>query len=97
MRIDLLLKYLCLVKSRSIAKSLCEKGAVRIFERPVRASSQVREGDHISLETRGGTLVVEIQQVPQKQLSRALAPTHYRRIAWTPRGDPDADFWEDGS
>jgi ribosome-associated heat shock protein Hsp15 len=97
MRIDLLLKYLCLVKSRSSAKSLCDKGAVRIFERPVRPSSRVREGDHITLETRGGTLVVEIVELPGKQMSRALAPTCYRRVAWTPRGDPDADFWEDGS
>jgi ribosomal 50S subunit-recycling heat shock protein len=94
MRIDLLLKYLCLVKSRSIAKSLCDKGAVRIFERPVRPSNQVRVNDHITLDTRGGTLVVEIQEIPNKQLSRTLAPTYYRRIAWTPKSDLDADFWE---
>jgi ribosomal 50S subunit-recycling heat shock protein len=97
MRIDLLLKYLCLVKSRSLAKILCDKGAVRIFERPVRPSSQVKEGDHITLETHRGTLIVEIHQLPNKQLSRVLAPTYYRRVAWAPRSDPDADFWEDGS
>ncbi|NIM19311.1 MAG: hypothetical protein GTO51_02920 [Candidatus Latescibacteria bacterium] len=95
MRIDLLLKYLCLVKSRSIAKSLCENGAIRIGVRRARPSSAVREGDRLTLELRGGSLLIEVLEIPKKQLSRSAAPQYYQRIEWTPRSTMDEEFWEE--
>ena len=44
MRVDLILKYLCLVKSRSIAKTLCEKHLVLINGEPARPSARVGAG-----------------------------------------------------
>ncbi len=95
MRTDLLLKYLCLVKSRSMAKNLCESGAVKIGERLARPSSNVTEGDRLTVEKHEGTLVFEVLQVPDKQLSRSAAPQYYERVRWTPREGIGLDDWED--
>ncbi len=96
MRIDLLLNYLCLAKSRSIAKSLCNDGAVRIGDRIARPSSHVREGEVLSLETRAGTRVLEVLRIPDRQLSKSLAPEYYREIRYTRRREAEFDDWEEG-
>ena len=92
MRIDLLLKYLCLVKSRSSAKNLCGKGDVRIDGRAVRPSATVKEGDRLTIVDRRGTLEVKVLQLPIKQLSRALAPDYYERVNWTSAEDIDLGY-----
>ena len=92
MRIDILLKFLCLLKSRSSAKNLCEKGDVRISGRAVRPSATVREGDRVTLVKRNDTLEVQIVRLPDKQLSRAIAPDYYERVSWTSSEGIDLDF-----
>ena len=92
MRIDLLLKYLCLVKSRSSAKNLCGKGDVHIDGRAVRPSATAKEGDRLTIINRSGTLEVKVLQLPDKQLSRALAPDYYERISWTSAEGIDLDY-----
>ena len=67
MRIDLVLKYLCLAKSRSSAKALCDRGAVLVNGDTARASSVIHPGDRI-----------EIIEVPQRQASKAEAPAYYK-------------------
>lgn len=78
MRIDLFLKYVCLVKSRSRAQALCQEGAVTINARPARPSSQVNEGDRLELVLPGRRLIIGIEQVPARQLSKHDAPDAYR-------------------
>jgi ribosome-associated heat shock protein Hsp15 len=92
MRIDLLLKYFCLVKSRSIAKNLCEKGAVLLGGRAVRPSTTVREGDRVAITKGGGTLEIEVLRIPEKQLSRTSAPDYYTRIQWASSAETDLDI-----
>jgi ribosome-associated heat shock protein Hsp15 len=80
MRIDVLLKQLCLLKSRSAAKALCEKRAILINDKPVKPSSTVKAGDRITIHYSHRTLTLNVTDLPDKQLSRSAAPTYYKVI-----------------
>jgi ribosomal 50S subunit-recycling heat shock protein len=92
MRIDLALKHLCLVKSRSIVKHLCGDGAVTINDRPARPASIARSGDTVSIRFPHRTITLELLDVPEKQLSKTVAPTYYRTISDEPMRNDDDDF-----
>lgn len=83
MRVDLALKYLCLVKSRSSVKQLCDDGAVVVNGHPAKPSASLRTGDRISIGFSRRTLTIELLVVPEKQLSKAVARTYYRTISDT--------------
>ena len=80
MRVDLALKYLCLARSRSSVKTLCDKQAVRVNGRAIKASSNLHANDHVVIERRGGVLDVVIIAVPGKQLSKTEAREYYRVV-----------------
>jgi ribosome-associated heat shock protein Hsp15 len=80
MRVDLLLKYLCLAKSRSAAKAACDEDGVSINGSPARAASIVRVGDAVSLRTDTRELTIEILELPTRQASKAEAPRCYRVV-----------------
>ncbi len=90
MRIDLALKHLCLVKSRSVAKSLCDNRKVVIDGNTVRASHRVSAGERITIHFRARTLTVELLETPRKQLSKSAAVDYYRPVE-TPRTDARRD------
>jgi ribosomal 50S subunit-recycling heat shock protein len=92
MRIDLALKHLCLVKSRSIVKHLCEDGAVTINDRPARPAAVVRAGDHLAIRFPHRKLIIELVDVPGKQLSKSTAPTYYRIVSDEKTRDDDDYF-----
>lgn len=80
MRIDLALKYLCLAKSRSAVKSLCDNQAVWINERPVKPSASLHVGDTVRIVTASGMLTISLLTIPDKPLSKATAPAYYQVI-----------------
>ena len=80
MRIDLALKFLCILKSRSSAKHLCHDNAILVNDLPVKPSAGVRTGDKITIRFPGCTLSIRLLDVPEKQLSKTLAPTYFERI-----------------
>ena len=80
MRIDLLLKALCLVKTRSLARKGCESGSVRIGGAQVKPSREAAAGDIIEIRWPGRTLVVELLEVPAGQVPKRDAPKFYRVI-----------------
>jgi ribosomal 50S subunit-recycling heat shock protein len=95
MRIDLVLKYLCLAKSRSMAKALCERDAVILNGDPASASATVRAGDRVTVRFPRRDVSVVIDRVPEKQLSKANALAYYRSVdvpAAERRDDPLADL-----
>ena len=98
MRIDLALKSLCLVKTRSIAKSLCDNGRILIDGRSVRPSHRVETGQRVTIHFRARTVTIELVQIPPKQLSKSAAVDYYRRVE-TPLADaqsaPDGEDWRD--
>ncbi len=78
MRVDLALKRLLLVRSRSEAKEACDVGSVFINGKPAKASAEVRVGDHLRVDYAHRTLEVELLADVGKNVSRAEAKTLYR-------------------
>jgi ribosomal 50S subunit-recycling heat shock protein len=70
MRVDLLLKYLCLVKTRNQGRKGCEAGCVKVNGRAAKPSQEVREGDIIEIRYPRRLLVVEVTEVPRGQVPR---------------------------
>jgi ribosome-associated heat shock protein Hsp15 len=91
MRVDLALKYLCLVKSRSSVRHLCEDDSLRINDRPVKPSALLRPGDRVAIRSPQRSLVVEVLRVPEKQLSRQVAATFYTKIEESGPDETDDD------
>jgi ribosomal 50S subunit-recycling heat shock protein len=71
-RLDRVLKFLCLVKTRSQGTQACKEGRVLVNGAPARPSHEVRAGDRIVLRDRMGVheTRVEIVQVPDRQVAR---------------------------
>ena len=86
MRIDSLLKALCLVKTRSLARKGCETGNVRINGAVVKPSREAAEGDVIEIRRTGHSLVVELLEMPKGQTSKRDAPRFYRIVRETRTG-----------
>jgi len=78
MRLDLALKRLLLVKSRSEGKEACDVGAVHVNDKPAKAAQEVRVGDRIRIDYAHRTLEVELLADIGKNVSRADAKTLYR-------------------
>jgi len=63
MRLDLVLKQSGLIKRRTVAKELADRGRILINERAAKPSSEVRNGDILELHLGNRVLVVEISFV----------------------------------
>ncbi len=70
MRVDLLLKALCLVKTRSQGKKGCEAGAVKINGKAVKPGREVKAGDILEIKYPKRVVVAEIVDVPRGQVAR---------------------------
>jgi ribosomal 50S subunit-recycling heat shock protein len=75
-RVDLALKRLLLVKSRTEGKEACDVGAVG-----VKASAEVGAGDRIRLDYARRSLEIELLAEIGKNVSRADAKTLYRVVS----------------
>lgn len=80
MRIDLLLKSLCLVKTRSQAHKGCEAGCISLNGRSAKPAAEVRAGDLIEIRFPRRLLAVEILEVPDGQVPRRDRERHYRVV-----------------
>jgi ribosomal 50S subunit-recycling heat shock protein len=78
MRVDLALRRLLLVKSRTEAKEACDVGAVHVNGKPAKASQEVRTGDRIRVDYAHRTVEVELLSDIGKNVSRADAKALYR-------------------
>ena len=88
-RLDLWLKFTCLVKHRSEATEACRGGLVKVNERRVKPAADVRIGDVIELiEPRYRKVVV--LAIPPRQASKEEARTLYRDE--TPPPPPSEPF-----
>ncbi len=81
MRVDLALKRLLLVKSRTEGKEACDVGAVAVNGKRVKASAEVGPGDHIKVDYAHRSLEIEILAEIGKNVSRANAKTLYRVLS----------------
>jgi ribosomal 50S subunit-recycling heat shock protein len=90
MRVDLALKYLCLVKSRSSVKHLCDDDSVLVNDQAVKPAATLRTGDRITIRFPHRTLTIALLAVPERQLSKSAAPAYYEKIADISTEDEDA-------
>jgi ribosomal 50S subunit-recycling heat shock protein len=81
MRVDIFLKQTRLVKRRSLAKELCDEGAVSLNGHAVRAGRDVGPGDELTLSLRNRRLTVEVVDIPSRPPSAAHASDFYRIIS----------------
>jgi ribosome-associated heat shock protein Hsp15 len=78
MRVDQVLRWLCLVKSRSQAARECRAGRILVNGQAVRPAHEVRAGDSIRrIDLAGGWRQVRLREVPARQMSRKEAPDFY--------------------
>jgi ribosomal 50S subunit-recycling heat shock protein len=94
MRADLLLKSLCLTKSRSQARKGCEEGFVRVGGRRIKPGAEIREGDIIEIRYPRRVLVIEIVEMPPGQTARRDRERFYRVVRETPLDDRQG-IWDE--
>lgn len=78
MRIDVFLKKICVVKSRSMAAKLCDEGKVLINGHPAKSSKDVRVGDEVRVTQAAREFVLHVVALPEGNVSKAQAPSCYR-------------------
>jgi ribosomal 50S subunit-recycling heat shock protein len=76
--VDLALKRLLLVKSRTEGKEACDVGAVFVNGTRAKASGELRTGDRLRIDFAERTLEIELTGDIGKNVSRAEAKTLYR-------------------
>lgn len=82
LRIDKLLWYLRLVKSRDAAQGLVARGIIRLDGRRVeKASAPVRVGAVLVLPVQGGVRALSILSLPSRRGPAVEAAAHYRDAA----------------
>lgn len=74
MRLDLFLKTSRLVKRRTVAQELCERGSVLVNDQPAKPGRTVRTGDRITLHFPSRTIEIEITTVPLTSKRPASEP-----------------------
>lgn len=72
MRLDLVLKQSGLIKRRTVAKELVERGHIFINDKPSKPASEVKDGDHLKLHLGGRNIEVIIKY---EQKGRREIPT----------------------
>ena len=93
MRIDLLLKALCLAKTRSRARAACQSGCVTLNGKQAKPAAEARAGDVVEIRYPGRILAVELLEVPIAQAARRDGGRYYR-VLREHRLDPDGG-WND--
>ncbi|GFN21759.1 MAG: RNA-binding S4 domain-containing protein [Thermoanaerobacteraceae bacterium] len=80
MRLDKFLKVSRLIKRRTLAKEVCDGGAVEVNRRPAKASTEIKPGDVITLNLGNRWMTVEVLATPEhapaeraRELYRVLA------------------------
>ncbi|HEY5133938.1 MAG TPA: S4 domain-containing protein [Candidatus Krumholzibacteriaceae bacterium] len=94
MRIDLLLKALCLTKTRSQAHKGCEAGCISINGRKAKPSAEVRAGDVVEIRYPRRVMAVEIVDVPAAQVSRKDCGRFYRLLRESPMEIDTGEGWD---
>jgi ribosomal 50S subunit-recycling heat shock protein len=79
--LDVFLKRSRLVKRRTIAKELCDEGAVSLNGRSARAGKDVTVGDRVRLRLWNRLLEIEIERIPEQPPSAKDSRTLYRLVS----------------
>jgi ribosomal 50S subunit-recycling heat shock protein len=81
MRLDIFLKTSRLIKRRSVAKELCDRGKVEVGGLAAKAGREIKAGDVLTLALSRRKLTVEVVEIPSGNVSKETASGLYRVIA----------------
>ncbi|MGH9459707.1 MAG: RNA-binding S4 domain-containing protein [Vicinamibacteria bacterium] len=90
LRVDNFLKQSRLVKRRTMAKELCEDGAVMVNGKLVRASKEIAPGDRVTMKLWNRSLEIEVERLPERPPSAADARLLYRIVSDEMLGEQSA-------
>jgi ribosomal 50S subunit-recycling heat shock protein len=79
MRIDIFLKKTLLVKKRSLAKGLCDKGFIFIDGKKAKPSTEVKIGSTILISS-NKRREIEVLEIPRENVKREEVTRFYRII-----------------
>ena len=70
MRLDLVLKQSGLIKRRTVAKELADRGHILINEKASKPSSEVKDGDHLRLHlgARNIEVIIKFEQKGKREI-----------------------------
>lgn len=80
MRLDKFLKVSRLIKRRSVANEVSDKGRVLVNGNTAKPSKQLKEGDIIKIESKNNPMSVKILIIPQGNISVQEASKLYEII-----------------
>jgi ribosomal 50S subunit-recycling heat shock protein len=80
LRLDRFLKISRLIKRRSLAKEACDYGVVKVNGAVAKASKEVNPGDILELDLAVWYKKVEVLEVPDRAVGKAMASNLYRVI-----------------
>lgn len=80
MRLDKFLKISRLIKRRTVANEVSDKGRVLVNGNPAKPSKQLKEGDVIKIESSSRPITAKILKIPQGNISVQEAPSLYEII-----------------
>lgn len=95
MRLDLFLKKTCIVRQRSLAKTICDAGAVHMNGHPAKASQAVQAGDRVRLHLAHRDLEFRVLDLPHGNVAKRDAPRFVEILSDTPR-DAVGDVFDGG-
>ncbi len=81
MRLDIWLKRVCLVKSRSLAKRGCQSGDILLGGEPVKESHSLRLDEVLSLTFPARRLEIRVASIPEGNVSKKSAPDCYEVLS----------------
>ena len=81
MRLDVWLKKVLLVKSRSQAKNGCQSGKILLAGETVKESRSLREGDELTLHLPSKVVEIRVIALPGGNVSRKQAAEFYEVLS----------------
>ncbi|AQS53847.1 hypothetical protein BW727_101480 [Jeotgalibaca dankookensis] len=63
MRLDKFLKVSRIIKRRTVAKEVADKGRILVNNRPAKSSTDVKVGDEMTIQFGNKTLVIRIEKI----------------------------------
>jgi len=95
MRLDVYLKLSRLIKRRSIARDMCDKGRVLVNGQIAKPSKDVRPGHVVTLYLSTRIIELEILGLPMKQQSVNSIRKESYQIRMEKRAVKDEDTWSE--
>lgn len=80
MRLDKFLKVSRLIKRRTVANEVSDKGRVIVNGNPAKPSKQLKENDIITIESKNKPTTVKVLKIPQGNISVQEASSLYEVI-----------------